>query len=403
MKETSRDRHSDPVTARSNGRGPRPPLQVLKPFPLSGIVAAILMLLVCMEPAAVTAGDKREIRDIRSSVNGSVTRVVIEFDRLPLYSANRLKAPERIYFDLENATLPPSLPLEEVSRGMVKEIRTARHGDDTLRVVLELKGAAEYKTFTLESPPRLVIDIGRDRNPFYRKKKIVVIDPGHGGRDPGAIGPRGLKEKEVALDTARRLKKILQERYNLEVHLTRDRDVYIGLGERTAIANRKKADLFVSIHTNASPKRQARGIETYLLNWTNDAEAMRVAARENAISLEKMKKARSELGTILASLHRETKRDESLRLAHFIQGSLYTRLNRNYRSIANLGVKQALFYVLVDAEMPSVLVEIAFISNPQEERLLKSRQFRTSAAEAIAAGIYKYILSLPDAPKLAMR
>ncbi len=230
----------------------------------------------------------------------------------------------------------------------------------------------------------------------------MVIDPGHGGRDPGAIGPRGLKEKAVTLKIARRLKKILEERYNLEVYITRNRDIYLGLDERTRIANRKKADLFVSIHSNASRKKRTRGIETYLLNWTNDAEAMKVAARENAISVEKMRKTRSELGMILTSLERESKRDESLKLAHFIQGSLGKRLSRRYRGIENLGVKQAFFYVLLGAEMPSVLVEVAFISNPKEERLLRSKKFRKRAAEAIAAGIYRYILSRPDAPKLAM-
>ena len=163
------------------------------------------------------------------------------------------------------------------------------------------------------------------------------------------------------------------------------------------------ADLFVSIHANASPKRSTSGVETYLLNWTNDREAMRVAARENQISLEKMKAQQSELGMILASLKRESKRDESLKLAHYIQRSIVTGLSRHYRGIRNLGVKQALFYVLVDADMPSVLVEVGFISNPREERLLRSSRFQKKTAESIAAGIFRYLLSLPDAPKLAMK
>jgi len=373
---------------------------------IRGTLAGTLLLLICIIPlfATAIAGDVAEVKELRFNVNGTRTRIVLEFNRLPAYSAHRLSDPDRIYFDLKDARLSPRItPLQDPGRGLLKEIRIAQYNKDTVRVVLELKQLKDYKTFTLASPPRLVVDIGQDRNPFYRERKIVVIDPGHGGYDPGATGPRGLKEKDVTLDTARKLKKILQERYNLEVYLTRNSDVYIGLDARTAVANKKKADLFVSIHTNASRRRRAGGIETYLLNWTNDTEAMRVAARENAISMEKMKRAGSELGTILASLERETKRDESLRLAHYIQDSLFKRLSRGYRGIGNLGVKQALFYVLVDAEMPSVLVEVAFISNPREERLLRSSKFRNTAAEAIASGIYRYILSLPDAPKLAMK
>ncbi|NOZ24720.1 MAG: N-acetylmuramoyl-L-alanine amidase [Nitrospirae bacterium] len=376
-----------------------------RPFIKAIQLCALFMLLSVLPPVPVAAAENTvEVKELRVGVNGGGTRIVLEFNRLPSYSAHRLKNPERVYFDLKRARLSPRIvPVQSPQRGLVKEIRISQYNEDTVRVVLELDQLKDYKTFTLESPPRLVVDIGQERNPFYRERKIVVIDPGHGGHDPGATGPRGLKEKDVTLDTARKLKKILQERYNLDVYLTRNSDVYIGLDARTAIANKKRADLFVSIHTNASRRRRAGGIETYLLNWTNDTEAMRVAARENAISMEKMKRARSELGTILASLERETKRDESLRLAHFIQNSLYKRLTSSYRGIGNLGVKQALFYVLVDAEMPSVLVEVAFISNPREERLLRSSKFRSTAAEAIASGIYRYIMSLPDAPKLAMK
>ncbi len=373
----------------------------IRAFPLFSL---ILVLCLHLLTSPVAAGDTAEIKGLRYSVNGTGMRVVLEFDRLPAYSVHRLRNPERVYFDLKRVDISPRIePVQTPNRGILKGIRIARYDKDTVRVVLELSEVKDYKTFTLDSPPRLVVDIGRDKNPFYRERKIVVIDPGHGGHDPGATGPRGLKEKDVTLDTARRLKRILQERYNLDVYLTRNSDVYIGLDARTAVANKKKADIFVSIHTNASRRRRAGGIETYLLNWTNDTEAMRVAARENAISLEKRKRAKSELGTILASLERETKRDESLKLAHFIQDSLFKRLASRYRGIGNLGVKQALFYVLVDAEMPSVLVEVAFISNPREERLLGNRRFRSTAAEAIASGIYRYIMSLPDAPKLAMK
>ncbi|RMG03742.1 MAG: N-acetylmuramoyl-L-alanine amidase [Nitrospirae bacterium] len=368
----------------------------------------ILPLLFCLTiilPS--TPLDAREkglisIEDIRYSLNEGRVRVVIELSDLPGYKVGELTSPDRLFIDLKGVRLKIRLR-EVINKGGIKSLRSGQFRKDTARVVFDLASKTPYRVFTLTSPPRLVIDFGKEeRNPFYRERKIVVIDPGHGGDDPGAIGPRGLREKDVTLDMAKRLKRILEETYNLEVYLTRDSDRFISLKDRTLFANRKKADLFVSIHANASPRKNTRGTETYLLNWTNNREALRVAARENRISVEKMKESRSELGMILTSLERESKRDESLKLAHFIQNSLISRLSRSYSSVTDLGVKQALFYVLVGAEMPSVLVEVAFISNPREERLLRSRTFRQRSAEAMAKGIYRYILSLPDAPKLAM-
>jgi N-acetylmuramoyl-L-alanine amidase len=342
------------------------------------------------------------IKDVRFSVSGPKARIVIEFNHLPLFKADSLTRPDRIYLDFKDANTRRPVETIKINKGMLRKIRIAQYNRNTVRFVIHLQRLKDYKVFVLNNPPRLVIDIGSDKGSLYGRRKVVVIDPGHGGHDPGAIGPGGLKEKDVALDISRRLKRILEERYNLEVHLTRNRDVFLDLGRRTRIANRKGADIFVSVHTNASPHRRARGIETYLLNWTNDAQALRVAARENSVSFERMKRSQSELGRILASLQRDDKRDKSLKLAHFIQSSLIKKTSESYSRIKNLGVKQALFYVLVDAEMPSVLVEVCFISNPKEERLLRSRRFRKTTAEAIAAGIYRYVLSLPDAPMLAM-
>lgn len=368
----------------------------------------ILPLLFCLTAIISSPLDAREkglisIEDIRYSLNEGRVRVVIELSDLPRYKIGELTSPDRLFIDLKGVRLKTRLR-EVINKGGIKSLRSGQFRKDTARVVFDLSSKTDYRVFTLSSPPRLVIDFGKseERNPFFRERKIVVIDPGHGGDDPGAIGPRGLREKDVTLDMAKRLKKILEETYNLEVYLTRDSDRFISLKDRTLFANRKKADLFVSIHANASPRKNTRGTETYLLNWTNNSEALRVAARENRISVEKMKESRSELGMILTSLERESKRDESLKLAHFIQNSLISRLSRSYSRITDLGVKQALFYVLVGAEMPSVLVEVAFISNPREERLLRSRTFRQRSAEAMAKGIYRYILSLPDAPKLAM-
>jgi len=181
---------------------------------------------------------------------------------------------------------------------------------------------------------------------------------------------------------------------NVEVILTRESDIFIPLDERTAIANMKEADLFVSIHANASPNPNARGIETYFLNYTNDEEATRVAARENAISLKRQKeiqkKFQTDLEKTLGDLERDNKRDESLRFAHMVQNSMIESLHLAY-NINNLGVKQALFYVLVGAKMPSILAEVSFISNHEEERRLSGDIYRQKIAEALLSGIKNYL------------
>jgi len=235
-------------------------------------------------------------------------------------------------------------------------------------------------------------------------KRRIVIDAGHGGHDPGAVGPRKLYEKDVVLDIALKVRKILMADPLNEVLLTRDKDVFIPLEERTSIANRKNADLFVSIHANASQNRQARGIETYLLNWTDDEEANKVAARENKISLKQMKAMNKQADTvemILSDLNRENKRDESIKLANYIQRSMISNLDNDYKNISDHGVKQALFYVLFGAKMPSVLVEVSFISNPEEENRLSQDSYRQDIAKSIAAGLNTYVSSAPVIQKVA--
>ncbi|MCI0469747.1 MAG: N-acetylmuramoyl-L-alanine amidase, partial [Nitrospirae bacterium] len=289
---------------------------------------------------------------------------------------------------------------------------------DVLRVVFDLETGSEFKVFALKEPSRLVADISRQRaveKPFDKLtdkpavpdassdrrlpetlRKRIVIDAGHGGHDPGAVGPSGAYEKDVVLDIALRTRDVIKRRYPFyEVILTRDKDIFIPLEERAAIANKNRADLFVSIHANASPNRNAKGIETYLLNWTDDEESLKVAARENAISVKKMKQVQSELGLILASLERENKRDDSVKLAGYVQNSIMSRIQQIYPSARDLGVKQALFYVLLGAKMPSILAEVSFISNPSEEKLLSNNAYRLKLAESIAAGIRSYFLSIP--------
>ncbi len=213
----------------------------------------------------------------------------------------------------------------------------------------------------------------------------IVVDPGHGGKDPGAIGPSGLKEKDVTLRLAKKVAAHLRKELGAEVILTRDRDVFVPLEQRTAIANAQKADLFISIHTNAAPSSRLRGIETYYLNFAVDEHAMRVAALENASSSKRM----GELSGILTQILKNTKVDESSRLARSVQDALIQSVQGNGGK--DLGVKQAPFFVLIGAKMPSVLVETSFISNNEEEKMLKENAYLEQLSRGIVSGLRNYM------------
>lgn len=369
-----------------------------------------VMLFCVLSVSALNAladpSEKSIINDIRYWSASGHTRVVVYLSQPVEYSANRISNPERVYFDLKNSKIikeiKSSLP---VGDGILKAVRAGQYDADTVRVVLDLDKMEDFNTFVLEDPTRLVIDVNSKKQVKVVAKRVVVLDPGHGGHDPGAVGPKGLYEKNVVLDIALRTRAMLSKEPDLEVFLTRDKDLFLPLEERTAIARNKDADLFVSIHVNASPNRNARGIETYLLNWTNDEEAIRVAARENDISVKKMKekmeKYRNELDVILSDLSRDYKREESMKLASYVQNSLVSDVSTVYRKTANLGVKQALFYVLVGASMPSILAEVSFISNPEEEKLLSKESYRNMLAGSIASGIRAYFNAVRPQQKMA--
>jgi N-acetylmuramoyl-L-alanine amidase len=224
----------------------------------------------------------------------------------------------------------------------------------------------------------------------------IVIDPGHGGHDPGASG-KGVEEAELVLDVALRLEKLLQKAPGVEVILTRRTDEFIPLQERTAIANREGADLFLSIHANASSNPQARGIETYFLNFANNLSAAGVAARENAASGQAM----GALPDLVKAIALNNKLDESRDFATHIQRMMFDRLRGSNSTIKDLGVKQAPFVVLIGAAMPSVLAEISFVTNPQEARLLKGAAYRQRIAEALFNAIRKYQTSLKNGTAVA--
>jgi N-acetylmuramoyl-L-alanine amidase len=214
----------------------------------------------------------------------------------------------------------------------------------------------------------------------------IVIDPGHGGHDTGTIGPNGLLEKDVVLDVAKRLGRLLETRLGAEVIYTRQDDTFIPLETRTAIANRERADLFISIHANSSRDSDARGVETYYLNFTSSPEALEVAARENAVS----EKSIHELQDLVKKIALKDKIDESREFAGDVQESLYGGLSLNSAGIRNRGIKKAPFIVLIGANMPSILAEISFVSNPTDERKLETSEHRQRIAESLYRGVSKY-------------
>ena len=214
----------------------------------------------------------------------------------------------------------------------------------------------------------------------------IVIDPGHGGHDTGTIGPNGLKEKDLVLEVGRRLGKLLQTRLGAEVVYTRKDDTFIPLETRTAIANQQRADLFISIHANSSHDPNARGVETYYLNFTSSPDALEVAARENAVS----EKSIYELQDLVKKIALKEKIEESREFAADVQASLHSGLAAKSPSIRNRGVKKAPFIVLIGANMPSILAEISFVSNPSDEHRLETSDYRQRIAESLYHGIANY-------------
>jgi N-acetylmuramoyl-L-alanine amidase len=231
-----------------------------------------------------------------------------------------------------------------------------------------------------ETAPAVPDDTSEDASGPIRR---IVIDAGHGGHDPGAIGPRGVREKDVTLAMARRLAAKLRDA-GFEVVLTRKDDRFLALEERTAVANTARGDLFVSIHANAHPRRNRSGVETYFLNTADDRYAARLAARENGLDLGE---GETEVARILTDLGAKASAGASRALARLVQREVTRGVRSRIGEVRDLGVKSALFYVLLGARMPAVLVETAFISNRDEERRLASKRYQDEVATGIARAV----------------
>jgi N-acetylmuramoyl-L-alanine amidase len=347
------------------------------------------------------------VRGIRQWSGSSRTRIVIDLDHAVNYQDHLLKEdsvlkkPPRLYIDISGATLNPHLtePIP-VETGLLKRVRAGQYTPDTVRVVLDLESIAEYKIFPLTDPFRIVIDVlgtaqvaqqkEVSKAPTQHQSRAfkIVIDAGHGGEDPGAVGPTGLREKDVVLKIAKKVKDKVEKILGWEVVMTRDDDRFIPLDERTGIANSENASLFLSIHANAAKDRRIHGVESFFLGTTTDKDALRLAAKENNISPKQV----SDLQVILADLKLNDphKLIPSSQLAGNIQKAVVKSLHKQYGKVRDLGVKQAPFVVLVGAEMPSILVEVSFISNSTEERRLRDPRYLDALADAIVNGLKKY-------------
>jgi N-acetylmuramoyl-L-alanine amidase len=480
--------------------------------PLLGKVAGALDALhaspsppAAASPAPPGGGESpAAVRSVIETPLADGDRITVELTHEVSYSGDRVDKPDRVFFDLANSSVSTAAiaAAQTLSGTLVSAVRVGRHDNDVTRIVLELAGSAEYSTFPLYNPFRLVIDVQkpaaqvppatggtwrvpavpadimptpqpfptrgdsegatllgltqppgrvtvppahRDAPPPASAKagapatvaaipaadaskpadppigqpappainsngdyslarqlglsvSRVVIDPGHGGHDPGAQA-NGITEADLVLDISLRLEKLLKAQPGFDVVLTRRTDTYVPLEERTAIANREGADLFLSIHANASRQPATHGIETYFLNFATTPAAEAVAARENASS----EKTMGTLPDILKAIALNNKLAESRDLATIVQTTLVRRLAIQNTAVKDLGVKQAPFVVLIGAQMPSVLAEISFLTNRPTASLLKESSYRQRIAQALCDAIVKYQATLKKVTTVASK
>jgi N-acetylmuramoyl-L-alanine amidase len=347
-------------------------------------------------PAPVVGGRMPvALEDVRSRSYPSFTRIVVETSG-PL--AYRVEAGSARESRVRLSLLAGFPRVQEVGDGFIDEARLERAGDDAiLRVIFE--GApGELRASQLADPPRLVLDFARPVEPLPRDRRealaplrVIVLDAGHGGHDTGAIGPGGLQEKDLVLDVTRRVARLLEDKLDVKVRLSRETDQFVPLRDRTTFANRERADLFVSIHANAHRETALAGVETYFLSSeATDGTARQVAALENSVVQLEKTSARANgrldaVKAILWDLAQSEFQQESSRLAEVVQDSMTQSMR-----MPNRGVKQAGFYVLGGAAMPAILIEIGFVTNPREERRLKDAKYRDEIARAIFSGLAEY-------------
>lgn len=343
------------------------------------------------------------------------TRLVLDLDRHTKVTEHKSADSDDVVIFLPHATMSRSARLR-LDRGIIPApFQIAQTTTGAVTVALPTHAIRRYKQFSLENPARLVVDVipglavpdapapdqaapvssapgtfeppPQPTIPQAKSFKTIVLDPGHGGKDPGARGRRGTEEKDITLKVALRLRDLLSKQPGVRVLMTRDQDVFVELEERAKFANRQEADLFVSIHVNSHPSRAVKGIEIYHFGEAKDQRALEVAARENGTPL-------NSTGTgveyFLADLLTTKKIEESMELAWTTKESLVTHMNGHY-TVTDHGVKTAPFYVLRYTSMPSILAEIAYISNPSEEELLRKNVFIRDVADSLLNGVKSFL------------
>ncbi|MFT5725998.1 MAG: N-acetylmuramoyl-L-alanine amidase [Desulforhopalus sp.] len=335
-------------------------------------------------------------------------RVVLDIESIGSYKIFSLPDPFRVVIDVrgkghktaeeKSTAKTQETPKIAITQQKSKKLHDSSGSSDSSELVVLKQHKKKSINGTISSTDKSAItQIGKDpkNNRFSLAQQLglgvkkIVIDPGHGGKDPGAMA-FNMKEKDIVLQIAKKLGPVLEKALGCEVIFTRDTDVFVPLEERTAIANTENADLFVSLHVNAHPSAKVHGLETYYLNLTTNAEAMRVAAMENATSTHQM----SDLQEILSDIMKNSKIEESSRLAQQVHNSILNEAaDKGYANIRNLGVKQAPFYVLIGAQMPAILLEVAFITNKDDVKNLNDPTFIRLLTREIADGIRSYVSS----------
>lgn len=377
---------------------------------------------------ATASGKTVTVNGIRYFSDQDYTRIVIDLSNNAEYDSHWLKAdralnkPPRLTVDINNSLLEKNITRTlSIKDGLLSAVRIGYHPQDKrTRVVLDSENVKDFTIFQMSNPSRIVIDVfsserkegvkgfatasnsNKKSNTVKQKTpkdlpkditlgaalglkiRTIVIDPGHGGKDPGAVY-NNMREKDIVLEISKYLYDYLKADPELSVHLTRKTDIFIPLEERTAIANKLKADIFISIHANAAKNTAASGVETFVFNVTNDRAALEVAALENQATTKSI----SDLQGILKDILKYSKLEESVSLAGSVQSKLVKQVGASSKQ--NLGVKQAPFYVLVGATMPAILVETGFISNKQDAARLKSSAYRKKVAKGIYDGLKEYI------------
>ena len=351
------------------------------------------------------------IQNLRSTTSPGLHRLVLDLDRRTRVKKHVVPKPDGVIAEIPNATLSKSAQSKLAGGSIAKPFVITQVSSHSVVVSLPSGSFQRYHLLSLTNPPRLVVDVVpynqssgtppagptnpslpstpplQPAPPFSKSFRTIVIDPGHGGRDPGARGLRGTEEKDITLKVGLKLRDLLSKQPGVRVMMTRDRDVFVELEDRTKYANNLEADLFVSIHVNSHPQRTVKGIEIYHFGEAKDQRALEVAARENGTPL-------SSTGVgweyLVADLLTTKKIEESLELAWTTKEAMVAHMNGDYATVDH-GVKTAPFYVLRFTSMPSILAEIAYVSNPSEEDLLRTSTFVTRVAESLNDGIKAFL------------